>query len=452
MERGGDHRTGFVKLVDSERPAWREALLLGFSNGWLQLLIRARGRSDIPEGMTQTEISGKVFYLLGCPPNKFMAFCEGKECLRLDTDLQELQSKGQECLASENEMVFLSAGESTKEESQKKKRSTRRSRPSFKKESSSEEEDSEKSSSENSDLGDALAQLKKKWQEKGTPGARRSGAEKRSGRHSLLQLKDKETVSHHQGRDLMLKTVATEQDPLRAWVTLQVYKDLQRGQRHRRSHQDSWSDDNESSGSASSSGKEKYKKPGGARAVENFEAAKRKMKKNPLRYVRRFVKDLERELGAEGRPFRIHEGSKRIPWGKQKTLQRCYHMFAEVLELMLREKWERAALQVVLCLKSVHQTALDNGDWSVSWMLTHLSDPISKAKFGGSMEELSQVTSYLRSMAELEKNTEKLRSASSWGGPSGSADQPEGGGKKDTKKKGKGKGKKSDEPKENETT
>ena len=123
MERGGDHRTGFVKLVDSERPAWREALLLGFSNGWLQLLIRARGRSDIPEGMTQTEIGGKVFYLLGCPPNKFMAFCEGKECLRLDTDLQELQSKGQECLASENEMVFLSAGESTKEESQKKKRS-----------------------------------------------------------------------------------------------------------------------------------------------------------------------------------------------------------------------------------------------------------------------------------------------------------------------------------------
>ena len=138
-----------MKLVDSERPAWREALLLGFSNGWLQLLIRARGRSDIPEGMTQTEIGGKVFYLLGCPPNKFMAFCEGKECLRLDTDLQELQSKGQECLASENEMVFLSAGESTKEESQKKKRSTRRSRPSFKKESSSEEEDSEKSSSEN---------------------------------------------------------------------------------------------------------------------------------------------------------------------------------------------------------------------------------------------------------------------------------------------------------------
>ena len=119
---------------------------------------------------------------------------------------------------------------------------------------------------------------------------------------------------------------------------------------------------------------------------------------------------------------------------------------------MLREKWERAALQVVLCLKSVHQTALDNGDWSVSWMLTPLNDPISKAKFGGSMEELSQVTSYLRSMAELEKNTEKLRSASNWGGASGSTDQVEGGGKKDTKKKGKGKGKKSDEPKESEAS
>ena len=115
----------------------------------------------------------------------------------------------------------------------------------------------------------------------------------------------------------MLKTLASEQDPLKAWVNLQVYKDLQKDHRrkHARRHQHSDEDD---SGLNSPGGEERRKKSGAARAVEGFEAAKRRMKRHPLRYVRRYVRDLEKELGAQGRPFRIHEGSRRVPWASRK--------------------------------------------------------------------------------------------------------------------------------------
>ena len=117
------------------------------------------------------------------------------------------------------------------------------------------------------------------------------------------------------------------------------------------------------------------------------------------------------------RPFRLNEAGKRIPWGKQKSLQRTHYMFSEVLELLLRGKVEKACLQVVLCLRSIHQAALDQ-DWSVAWMICHLEDPFSKPKWGGDAEELGHITAYLKSMAELEKNTEKLRA-----GPGSAADR-----------------------------
>ena len=441
-----------MKLVDSERPAWREALLLGSNSGWLQLLIRTNSAKEMPEGMTKIEHKGKTFCLLGCPPSKFVAFCEKQSLLKLELSAEELLEKGQDALASETEMVFLSAGESAKAEKRRPARkSLSRPQP---QDSSSEEESSQSSSSRDSDLQLTLGNLKKKWQDSGTRGEGRNKEKQhsRGGRHSLLQIKDKGDSGENQSRQMMLKTMASEQDPLKAWVTLQVYKDLQKDQRRKHGRRRQHSDDDSTSDSAvSSSGREeRKKKSGAARAVEGFEASKRRMKRHPLRYVKRYVRDLEKELGAQGRPFRIHEGSRRVPWGKQKTLQRCHFMFSEVLELMLKEKWERAALQVVLCLKSLHQTAVDGGDWSVGWLLCHLNDPLNKAKFGGSVEELGHVTSYLKSMAELQRNTEKLRNSSYAGNAASSTpENTETSYRKDTKKgKGKGKNKKSDETKD----
>jgi hypothetical protein len=62
------------------------------------------------------------------------------------------------------------------------------------------------------------------------------------------------------------------------------------------------------------------------------------------------------------------------------------------------------------------------------------------------MEELSQVTSYLRSMAELEKNTEKLRSASSWGVRVAAQINPKEGARKTQRKRARAKARRATSP------
>lgn len=75
---------------------------------------------------------------------------------------------------------------------------------------------------------------------------------------------------------------------------------------------------------------------------------------------------------------------------------------------MLRQDFEKAALQTVLTLQSLHQASLD-GNWQVAWLLTHTEDPFQKKVFGGTAEDLQNVTSYLKSMNELARTTESLR-------------------------------------------
>ena len=229
-------------------------------------------------------------------------------------------------------------------------------------------------------------------------------------------------------------------------MTMQLVRDLKsekKGSRSSRHHAETSSQSSNSSGS--SSGKPSKKNHAG-KAVENFEAAKRRMRRRPLHYVRKYVRMVERELGAEDRPFRVSELGRKVNWGKQKTLQRCHYMLSETLELMLKEKWEKAALQLVLNLKAIHQTALDGGDWSVGWMLTHLADPFTKQRFGGDPEELGHVTAYLKSMADLEKHSEKLRASMPWSGQTFNNKGSEAD-KKKKKPKGKGKGNKTEEEK-----
>ena len=116
-------------------------------------------------------------------------------------------------------------------------------------------------------------------------------------------------------------------------------------------------------------------------------------------------------------------------------------MLSEILTRLLKGQVEKAALQTVLCPRSIHQAAID-GTWDIAWLLTHLPDPWTKPQWGGSAEELGYVTSYLKSMAELNKNAEKARFSAQ-----GSADRGEGEAAVPPKK-GKGKGKSRDKEKD----
>ena len=75
---------------------------------------------------------------------------------------------------------------------------------------------------------------------------------------------------------------------------------------------------------------------------------------------------------------------------------------------MLKEEFSKAALQTVLVLQSMHQAAIDNS-WDVAWLLTHVEDPFKARIFGGDPSSLQHVTSYVKSMNDLARNTEMLR-------------------------------------------
>lgn len=154
------------------------------------------------------------------------------------------------------------------------------------------------------------------------------------------------------------------------------------------------------------------------------------MTRNPLHYAKKFFKEIKADLGAEDKPFRVTDCNKRIAFGKQTNFQRSHYLVCVILEHLLRNDAEKAALQCALTLQSLHQASLDN-DWQVAWLLTHQEDPFKKKVFGGSAEELQNVTSYLRSMNELAKTTDSLRRKGQGKGDQADAE-------KDSQKGGKG--------------
>ena len=171
----------------------------------------------------------------------------------------------------------------------------------------------------------------------------------------------------------------------------------------------------------------------------NLQTSKRWMFRRPLKYVRRYVRNIEKEMGAQDKPFRVVDYTRRINFGKQRNLQRCHHLFGIVLEFMLKEEHDKAALQVTLCLQALHQAAIDS-DWTVAWLLTQTPDPYEKKQFGGDPESLQNVTAYIRSMQELTKSSEALRKKSA-----GRNDEDQEEDKTRVKPKGKGKNRSKDQ-------
>ena len=88
----------------------------------------------------------------------------------------------------------------------------------------------------------------------------------------------------------------------------------------------------------------------------------------------------------------------------------------EILALLDRGETLPATALVVQCLKSFHQAALDNGDWSVGWHLCTLRDPFSRPRFGGNERELETISSYTRAVLDLEERMKKERSREADGG------------------------------------
>lgn len=155
--------------------------------------------------------------------------------------------------------------------------------------------------------------------------------------------------------------------------------------------------------------------------------------------------DVLEDLGAQDKPYRITDLNKKIHFGKQQNLKRCHYLCATILEYLLKEQPRKAALQTVLAMQAMRQAAID-GSWEVAWLLTHMEDPYRQRIFGGDPSSLQHVTSYLRSMNDLAKNTEALRKKGSGKG------QDDDQSSKDPPAKGKGKRNSKEKDKDKEKT
>ncbi len=85
-------------------------------------------------------------------------------------------------------------------------------------------------------------------------------------------------------------------------------------------------------------------------------------------------------------------------------------MLCEIFTLMDSGRSLEAQALVCQCMISLHQTAIDQTDWSLSWHLRTLRDPFERTRFGGSERELEALASYTRAIDDLEQRMRKERS------------------------------------------
>ena len=114
MERA-NIETGNVQLSVGEAPSWREALLLAArSCAWMAAVIdphqlrRKNARRD-------EQVRGeRPFFLPAGVSAQQVPSTLRRRALKLEVNTEELLAKGRKSLASDSEVVFLSAGESAK--------------------------------------------------------------------------------------------------------------------------------------------------------------------------------------------------------------------------------------------------------------------------------------------------------------------------------------------------
>jgi len=247
--------------------------------------------------------------------------------LRLGVDPAGLVKKANEVLESDVEIVFATEQESV-DRGRKAKTSKHR------------KESSQSSSSSDMEEDDPFDILKKSWlgEDIGGGDQRRhsTAAASSKSRFPLLERREKEITKDSDDLDLgkVLSQLKGGKDPIQSLLALHLVESL-KGKRKkgksRHSRDKSISASSSSSDDQDSSGSEHHRRRGHARAVETYQNSKRRMFRKPLKYTRKYVKEVERDLGAENRPYNLSEIGKKIAWGKQKSLQRCHYMLSDIL-------------------------------------------------------------------------------------------------------------------------
>ncbi|CAE7905262.1 unnamed protein product [Symbiodinium necroappetens] len=423
--------TGYLKLADAKLdPEWRQGVVVDRStDGALKIAVRITADEQHHCAAYFGFDAGKRHFILVAGGARQLVSACPEHHLALEMKASKLVEQASSFLQScpadtSEEQVFATASEDLDNPKPTATRASVRTqqRPALDFEDGEDDESSSADSgSGEEDPVKVLLRAQKKLRDSTTDRGRGIAAAtldkgtKGRSRYPLLSTgSSRKKDEDHQDLKTALQQAASStavgsaDDPLKTLLTLKVLETLKPKKKTRRRNPSS----SASSLSSSSGGRDSRsaKDRGAAKALRQYHESKRRMFKRPLKHVRRYLKEVEEQLGGgDDIPYRLVDYTRKIYWGKQRTLQRVHVLLHEILRLMLQNRFEEAALQTVLSLRAVHQCSLDNGRWDLAWLLTHVEDPFQRRRWGGETQEVEVVAAYVKALEDLEKKTRQTR-------------------------------------------
>ena len=403
----------FLKL-DGFDPAWRQAVVVQTNLRGARLYLACRvleqETEELESEFTCFDAKGVTFLLVEGRSGQTRPTCQWTH-RALEVDPKIILERAKDVLESAD-LHYVTASEDLdgKTDTQRAKRQ--------------EILEEKAESSSNSDEGeeDDVMTMLLKAQRLTHAGATSSeppkkSEEQKTGRYPMLDKKKKEKNLSGDGLEQILRrslaggstdlpSPAPDQS-LNTLVVLELLKAVKRNKRSKSALNSAAEDrDSELDSTDSSADCSRGKARGAGRALKDFRSGHKRMKQNPLRHVRRYIREIEEYMGVGPEvAYNISDFTKRVQWGKQKGLMRTHFAISEMLQTMLRGKHDLAALQAVQILRALYQCNLDGGSWKAASLLLSHPDPLERVRFGGEASQLEDIASYLKAMQELEKRT-----------------------------------------------
>ena len=333
----------FLKL-DGYQPPWRQAVIVKEGEGAKFILVVRMLDQEIEDKTEEISffaMGGEKFLLVEGKANQLRSTCLNPH-RALEVEGQKLVAFTRTKLADED-LHYVTASEDLAEDSSKRKTHSMGE--------SSGSEGSE-SSEEDDKVLEMLVRAQKLERGKGIVSEDRAQSSKeKPKRYPMLQgktgEKDDTGINFEQ---MLLQSLASKgSEPaktdqhLQTLLTLEVLKTL-KGKKGRNSSLDSAPRDEDSDVLSTSSDEDKAsgRKRGAGKAMRDFRESHKAMRRKPLKHVKKYIKEIEEIMGVSGEVgYNISDYTRKIQWGKQKSLMRIHYAVSELLQCQLKGKQEQ---------------------------------------------------------------------------------------------------------------
>ena len=284
--------------LESFQPAWRQALVVQCSNrgSKLYMAVRVLDREieKDAEQISFFEIQGSKFILVEGKKSQIRTSYAGMQ-RALEVDSQAVLERALEVLEQQN-LNYVTASDDVPESSQRKPTRTVESSSSSEQMSASEDEDDK--------ILEMLKKAKRAGKGKGIAFEPDLEESKSKGKkYPLLERKKESQAASSSGLDkVLVQTLKSselqgQEANINTLVSLELLKAIQ-GKKKLKNTWDHEEDEEKSSGDSSSDSGERKSRPRGAgKALRDYREGHKQMRKNPLRHVRRYIREIESGMG-----------------------------------------------------------------------------------------------------------------------------------------------------------